>query len=286
MQQIRIVRGGSRPASLPAAVAGLVAAARAVDGVDALGEAPLLHLRDGAPQVTHLLVGSPLVGYAQVDETGAAELVVHPDHRRRGLGTALVRAAAGLAGPLDVWAHGDLPAARGLADALGARPVRELLVLATDLTSSRPAAAMPAGVRLRPFVPGRDDEAWLALNARAFAHHPEQGRLTLADLRARQGEPWFDPAGLLLAERNGVLVGTCWTKVVAGEGELYVVGVDPDAQGQGLGRALTAAGLQHLAGRDLRRAVLYVDGDNVAALRTYAAAGFVAEAIHVVYRLG
>src|SRR5690606_10535850 len=117
--------------------------------------------------------------------------------------------------------------------------------------------SLPAGVRLRPFRPGADEPAWRSLNARAFADHPEQGRWTLADLRLRMAEPWFDPAGFLLAERetDGRLLGFHWTKVHAkdpsstgGEpapiGEVYVLGVDPQAQGLGLGRALTLAGLR------------------------------------------
>ena len=47
---------------------------------------------------------------------------------------------------------------------------------------------MDEGVGVRSFVVGQDEEAWVALNARAFADHPEQGRLTVADLRLRAGE--------------------------------------------------------------------------------------------------
>ncbi|NKY40593.1 mycothiol synthase, partial [Cellulomonas septica] len=161
--------------------------------------------------------------------------------------------------------------------------VRELRKLRLDLASRTDATrrALPPGTTLRAFVPGQDEEAWRRVNARAFAHHPEQGRLTVADVQAREREPWFDPAGFLLAERDGVLVGSVWTKVhPAGTeadepvGEIYVVGVDPDAQGTGLGAALTSAGLDHLASRGLATVVLYVDADNTAAVRTYDRQGF------------
>ena len=314
----------------------LAAAAERADGVAPLSEQPLLNLREATDDVVHLLtwrVGA-LAGYAQVDKRGeapSAELVVHPAHRRHGLGFHLLGSAADRAaepvpsadGPtegtdtgasdpghdrapaadgrpsLRVWAHGDLPAARGLATRAGYAVVRELLVLERPLgAADRPAPAVPDGLRLREFVPGADDEAWVRANALAFAHHPEQGRLTVADLHARAREDWFDPAGLLLLERapSGAepdaapqLVGFVWTKIPTGqpddarEGEIYVVGVVPAAQGGGLGGLLTAVGLAHLAGRGATTAVLYVDGDNVAAVRTYERAGFSRRAVHVQY---
>lgn len=243
-----------------------------------------------------------VVGYAQLDRGGAvptAQLVVDPPARRRGVGRALLEAAAGgepgpggTPGPLEVWAHGDLPAARALAATAGFVPVHELWRMTADLVRHAPAEPeWPAGCAVRPFVPGRDEAAWLAVNAAAFADHPEQGRWTPHDLAAREREPWFDPAGFLLAHAaDGALVGFAWTKVhPAGEladepvGEVYVLGVAPAAQGSGLGRALTAAGLVHLVGRGLRTAVLWVAGDNAAAIRTYRRAGFERTAVDVRY---
>lgn len=294
--QVTIVSATGRPDGATASqVSALAAAAHASDGVAPLSEQPLLRLADDAAPVVHLTARTSdgtLVGYAQVDtDTASAELVVDPARRRRGTGRALLDAARAHApAGLRVWAHGDLPAARAFAAATGLVVVRELRKLRLDLTARTDAArrALPPGTTLRTFVPGRDEEAWRRVNARAFAHHPEQGRMTVADVQAREREPWFDPAGFLLAERDGVLVGSVWTKVhPAGTeadgpvGEIYVVGVDPDAQGTGLGGALTSAGLDHLASRGLTTVVLYVDGDNTAAVRTYAAQGFVRAATDV-----
>jgi mycothiol synthase len=136
----------------------------------------------------------------------------------------------------------------------------------------------PAGVAIHPFRPGLDETAWLNVNNRAFLNHPDQGGWIAEVLTRRMAEPWFDPAGFLLAWRGGDLLGFCWTKVHPGPhpiGEIYVIGVDPDAQGLGLGRALVLAGLRHLAvDRHCQVAILYVAADNVAALGLYEALGF------------
>ncbi|MER6981801.1 mycothiol synthase, partial [Streptomyces carpinensis] len=149
-----------------------------------------------------------------------------------------------------------------------------------------PEPALPEGVTVRTFVPGQDDAAWLTVNAEAFAHHPEQGSLTQHDLDARKAEPWFDPRGFFLAEREGRLVGFHWTKVHAEEGlgEVYVLGVRPEAQGSGLGKTLTLTGLRHLAAQGLPTAMLYVDADNKAAVSVYERLGFTTYETDLMYR--
>lgn len=302
-----------RPAPLddPTAQAVRELARRAAvhDGVAPLSEQPLLWLTDPEAPAEHLLVRGPeggLDAYAQVD-TGSrsqakAELVVDPRARRHGVATALLDVALDVARAADaarlaVWAHGDLAAARAFADRTGFVVGRELWQMSLDLQLHAPDPAevdrpLPAGVALRAFVPGQDEEVWRRANSRAFAHHPEQGRMTANDLRARQTEPWFDPDGFLLAFRDDHLLGFVWTKVhAAGElgpepvGEIYVLGVDPDAQGLGLGGALTRRGLAHLASRGLRRAVLYTDASNTVAIRTYERAGFERSAVDVMFAL-
>lgn len=229
----------------------------------------------------------PLLGYAQLEdgdpvEPPTGELVVHPAHRGEGHGRRLGRALLDASGKrLRVWAHGGHPAARHLAQTLGLSLFRELRQLRRPLTGpdapELPEPALPEGVHVRTFRPGEDDEAWLALNAAAFAHHPEQGSLTQRDLDDRKTQAWFDPAGFFLAERAGELVGFHWTKVHSAEqlGEVYVLGVAPSAQGTGLGKALTAIGLRHLAlDRALPTGMLYVDADNGAAVTVYERLGF------------
>jgi mycothiol synthase len=176
--------------------------------------------------------------------------------------------------------------------------VRVLLQMRRPLgdDGSTRTAELPEGVHVAAFRPGRDEQAWLRVNARAFATHPEQGRWTEQDLRLREAEPWFDPAGFLLAWRGdpdagGTLLGSHWTKVhPAGDagpdpvGEVYVLGVDPDAQGLRLGRALTDLGLAHLRSRGLDQVLLYVEEDNQRAVRLYEGTGFTRWSADVVWR--
>jgi mycothiol synthase len=267
----------------------LIDAAAEADGVHPLSEHAMLALHAGLPgQPGSLLATSRdrIVGYAHLDQ-GSAEMVVDPESRRHGHGRALAAALTDVAaGPLRVWAHGDLPAATGLAGELGWTRVRALWQMRRPLADRLPDAPPPAGVRIRTFETGRDEEAWTAVNRRAFADHPEQGAWTLDDLYVREREPWFDPAGLFLAEResNGDLLGFHWTKVHDDElGEVYVVGVDPAAQGLGLGRVLTMVGLHYLRARGLTTVMLYVDDDNTSAVKLYESLGFTRWSVDVMY---
>lgn len=280
------------------AVLALIEDAARTDGTTAVSEQGRLQLRGGPREgIRHFLLteGGRLAGYGQLEETDpveapAAELVVHPALRGRGHGRALGTALLAASGKrIRVWAHGGKSAARHLAQVLGLTLFRELRQLRRPLgpdTDPLPEPVLPAGVTVRTFVPGTDDAAWLAANAAAFAHHPEQGALTQRDLDDRIAQPWFDPEGFFLAERAGELVGFHWTKIHRAEqlGEVYVLGVRPGAQGGGLGKALTTIGLRHLAAAGLPTAMLYVDADNPAALAVYEGMGFTTHEVDLMYR--
>ena len=208
-------------------------------------------------------------GFALVYD-GLLHLVVAPDSRGTGLATALATVAEPHA--QHAWSHGDHPAAVRLAGRFGWSRDRELWVLRRPTSLALPARD-PA-VAIRSFESG-DEAAILAVNAAAFAHHAEQGAMDEADLATRMAEPWFDPAGLLIAEVDGRPAGFHWTKVHdATHGEVYVVGIAPAGQGRGLGRALTIAGLEHLRDQGLAEVLLYVEADNVAARKLYEGLGF------------
>ncbi len=298
------VRGKISPAEAEA-VLRLADAAAAQDGVMPLSEQVMLHVRHGGdPRARNLLVwqGGELAGFAHLDATDgpaegrSAELAVHPAHRRRGLGSALLRALTSEAGggPVRLWAHGDLPAAAALAASAGLSRTRALWRMTRSLRVPLAEPRLAPGISVRTFVPGQDEPAWLLVNGRAFADHPEQGRWTREDIDVREREPWFDPAGFFLAERGGRLVGFHWTKIHpagpapgrAPVGEVYVLGIDPAAQGTGLGRALTLLGLRYLRDRGLGEVILYVEESNVAAIKLYESLGFARASTDVMYGLG
>ncbi|NUR86527.1 MAG: mycothiol synthase [Nonomuraea sp.] len=277
----------------------VVEAATESDGVRPLNEHVMLHLRYGGdPRARSVLLraGADLVGYAHVDPTDevegpSGELVIHPAFRNQGYGKRLLTEVLRLSGGrMRLWAHGDNPAAAALAASTGLVRARSLWQMRRSLFAPLDPFTLPDGVRLRTFEPGRDEDAWLKVNAAAFAHHPEQGAWTLDDLRLRESESWFDPEGFFLAFRDDRLVGFHWTKIHGSSehgheplGEVYVVGVDPSQQGTGLGKALTLAGLSHLRSRGLAQAMLYVDEANTAAIRLYEGLGFSRWDVDVMY---
>jgi mycothiol synthase len=312
MPRVQVTEALSEPQVT--AVLALIEHATAADGVAALSEQGLLHVRYGGGRgIKDLLVSinGQLAGYAHLDppaegpaggepagpEPASGELVVDPAFRRRGVGRALADAMAAQAhGPgrpgLQVWAHGDLPAASALAAAAGFERSRSLWQMRRPLAEPLAEPRLAAGIEVRAFQAGRDEDAWIALNATAFATHPEQGAWTRTDLEQREREAWFDPAGFFLAVRGGRLAGFHWTKIHPAEGaapaigEVYVVGVDPAERGSGLGRALTLIGLRYLRDRGLGEVLLYVDESNVAAVRLYETLGFARWSADVMYSRG
>jgi mycothiol synthase len=277
---------------------------RGVDGQPPFSDQSLVDLISGRRRlITAGIDGRPaaaaiLTVDAAPDDSAPseAELVVDPDARHRGLGAQLVRELIDAApGALLVWAHGDHPDARALAARFGLTPVRQLLQLRAAVPAAGQPFAVPTGT-MSAFRPGVDDADWLALNARSFADHPEQGALKQADLDARIAESWFDPDDFLLArDESGAMIGFCWLKVDGGAtedaagvetgaiGEFYAVGVDPAHQGEGLGRRLVDAGLTRLAERGIRVASLYVEGDNTRAVALYRSVGFDSYSIDIQY---
>jgi mycothiol synthase len=268
----------------------LVADAEAVDQIRALNEAALLRLRRTHPTTRHVLMSEQdeLVGYAQLEsgaEWSAGQLVVSPHHRRQGVGTQLLqRLIMESTSPLRVWAMGDTAAAQALAATAGLARQRELLIMGRGLDDELPEPAVPSGVQIRAFAPGQDEQEWLRVNAAAFANHPEQALIDLADLKDRMAEPWFNPDGFFVATRQGAMIGFHWTKQHQDQlGEVYVLGVAPWVSGQGIGKALLLTGLRWLQQQGCSRVKLYVEANHRAAIELYLTYGFTTASRDVMY---
>lgn len=267
--------------------------ATAVDGYSPFNEQALFDLRAGR-RSAHLVtareghtVGAAITGLGELD------LVIAPKYRRSGHGAATL--AALLSGPpaeateaLSAWSHGDHPGARALAAHWGFVAVRTLLELRLQLAPHAEAPKRPlppAGFEIGSFRLGIDESEWVALNALVFAAHPEQGAITESDLRARQAEQWFAADDFLIVrDAAGRMRGYNWLKVEADVGEIYVVGVHPDAAGAGLGRALMEAGLHRLRERGCTTAALYVEADSTGPVHLYRSLGFTDHTVDVQYR--
>lgn len=281
-----------------AAVSGLLDVASAEDGHQPLGEHQWLDLVQGGRAGFAGLVAwgeghDHPVGYAQVSKgtgTWAIELVVDPHHRADDgveIGNVLLSTALGVVGSeggghVHLWLPKPQPWQEEVAEGNGLRRGRELLQMRRPLPLDETTS-----LETRAFVVGRDEDAWLEVNNRAFSWHPEQGDWDLATLKARESESWFDPEGFLLHEIDGRLAGFCWTKVHGDEdpplGEIYVIAVDPDFAGRGLGRSLVVAGLAHLTAQGLRMGMLYVDATNTGAVHLYEQLGFTIDHVDRAY---
>ena len=285
------------PADVLAHVEEVAAAAEAADGAAPLDEAAWLALRHRP--AADIGWWRAEAGVALLID-GELTLVVHPSARGAGVGTTLLGEVAEvtIGEELTAWSHGNHPAAAALADRFGFTADRDLWVMRRALPAGGgeplPPLELPDGVTIRGF---RDEDAedLLRVNAAAFADHPEQGSLDADGLAVRRHEAWFDAAGLLVArDADGAMLGFHWTKVhpaeseggAEGPGEVYVVGVAPEAQGRGAGRLLTLAGLHHLADRGVDEVILYVEADNAPAVAVYRRLGFRHDDVdtHVQYR--
>jgi len=224
-----------------------------------------------AAGLRHILVhdGDRLTGYAQL---AGSSLELAADEQTVPVALAALEP---LPPDVEIWSHGTRSPVGPALEARGYHVARRLHQLRRRVRPLPAEEPLPDGVVVRTFVVGRDDEAWLAVNAAAFVDLPDQGGLTIDDLRAREREDWFDPAGFLLAERDGRLLGFHWTKIHTPElGEVYVLGIAPEAQGMRLGSLLLQRGLAYLDSRGCTDVLLYVDDANTAAMRLYESAGF------------
>ncbi|TSA55155.1 MAG: mycothiol synthase [Actinobacteria bacterium] len=273
----------------------LLRAAERADGVRPLSDHLWIDLRQGGrPGFAGLLAWAPghdhLVAYCQVsrgDDSWSLDLVVHPHHRydMASIGPELLAAAVEMisqegGGHVHWWVYEPTQLHHQLASSIDFTLGRTNAQMRVALPLTQDVLASTTPIETCAFRVGTDEDAWLDVNNRAFSDHPEQGSWTRQTLESRQHEPWFSPNGFLLHHINSKLAGFCWTKLHLDTqpvlGEIYVVAVDPDFAGKGLGRSLTVAGLQHLSRLKTTVGMLHVDAQNTRALGMYNSLGFTA----------
>ena len=288
-----------RAAELPGAaptIGAIDAAVRAAKRAAPLNEAVWRDIEQPGPDSAGFLVGdrayvhvarsdnfSPqhwAVGLARTDDDDAtlgALVDAAVDHVERHGGGRLVLWVS------DAHPEDDPPLAH-----VGFEPARDLYEMRVPLPIGLPIE-FPPDITVRDFVPGRDEAAWLEVNNRAFANHPEQGGWIEATLARRMADSWFDPSTFLLAFTADRLAGFNWCKVHDAQGrdpalgEIFVIGVDPDYAGKGLGRPLALAGLARLHDRGLTTGSLFVAAENERALRLYRGIGFTVHRVDRAY---
>jgi mycothiol synthase len=289
-------------------VLSLIKTAHDFDGTPAIAEHVLLHLRHGGDKSdSHLVIeeNKEVIAYAHLDTTDlvagpSVEAVVHPQHRGKGLGALILKEAIKICGDRTrIWSHGDLPAAKAIAASLKLERLWSNLLMSKSLGEIQPVTSK---YPIRTFIPGLDNQAFLALNNKVFADYPDQGGWNEDDLKVRLNESWFDDKGFFVAENKGDLIGFCWTKIHGAHthshsggdddhghealGEIYVLAVNPDYKGQGIGRDLTITGLNYLKYQGLSNVMLYVGVENKPAFKLYKSLGFNEFGSDVMYRVG
>ena len=151
----------------------------------------------------------------------------------------------------------------------------------------RPLPAPETDFITRPF---KEEDAlqFLTVNNRSFDWHPEQGNMTLEDLRRRQSESWYSSEGFRIWETEKEIGGFCWTKIHQEDkektGEIYAIAVDPSHRSSGIGIKLALSGMTWLSNQGIREIFLYVESDNIKAKNLYNKLGFQLQWINRCYQ--
>jgi mycothiol synthase len=218
--------------------------------------------------------GSSLHWFADVD----------PPHRGRGLGAWILHWATGIAdgrmideGPFDVQAMTSAPNtdARRLLEGAGFEHVRSMWDMHRDVRDLDLDPTPPAGVTIRTFEPGRDERTFWQVAESAFSEHFDFTPLPYESWEARwyRSDGWR-PDRVLLAERDGDVVGeTAWVDADP-DGYIVSVGVLKEHRGQGIAQALLRRAFVDIVAAGFPNATLSVDTENATgAVRLYRSVG-------------
>jgi len=232
-----------------------------------------------------------IVGYVEVKpELNIGRVVlrwlVHPRHRRGELTVRLVDRAVDRSRELGIMTlHAnifqDSDTAKRFLTRMGFIFIRRFLELRLDLAEMVLPEMSKIAPRCRSLQPGEEGRLTQLQNctfAGTWGFNPN----TAEEIIYRISLPNSSPDDIFLIFDLDKPVGYCWTRIefrkkkAAGEesGRIYMLGVDPDYRGRGLGRQLLLVGLSYLKSKGLRVAVLTVDSENKAARILYNSVGF------------
>lgn len=227
-----------------------------------------------------------IAGYAEVKpelNIGRAILtwLVHPRHRRGELTVGLVDRAVDRMRELGIMTlHANISqdsfTAKRFLTRMGFTFVRRFLELRLDLTEMVLPEISKIASRCRPLQPSEEGRL-TQLQNRSFAGTWGFNPNTIEEITYRINLPNSSPDDIFLIFDSDKPVGYCWTRTESWKktvGRIYMLGVDPDYRGRGLGRQLLLAGLSCLKSKSLRVAVLTVDSENKAARVLYKSVGF------------
>lgn len=257
---------------------------RRAPGSHSMAQSALVTDQNGAP----LGFGWWAVGGSR-GQTIRFEGWVHPRHRRRGVGTALLVAAEAYA--RDQIGGGARIAARGYADIPGLLPLFQLrgfevirrflrmeVTLVGHTACSEAWADPPPGIILDRFRP-EDLEALVEADNAIFANHWGAVPRTVAAWRREmiEARPHDPELWIIARTADGAIVAECLCHAsrdgAPDDGWISIVGVRPEWRGRGLGRAVLCKGLAVLQAAGYRTAGLHVDAENVAAIGLYHGVG-------------
>ncbi len=210
---------------------------------------------------------------------------VHPEHRRRGLATKLLGCAIRRARELGARvAHVNIMEDNAVAESvlsrLGFECVRRFLKLRLDITDVRWSDINQAALGCRYLQRGEEDKLTQIQN-RAFAGTWGYNPNTVEEITYRTNLSTYSPEDIVLTCEGDKVIGYCWTGIACKggvpserKGQIFMLGLDPDYRGKGMGKKILLAGLAHLKSRSLQVAELTVDSENKAACALYKSIGF------------
>ncbi len=234
-------------------------------------------------------VSGNIVGYLDITpELGIGRVIldcwVHPQHRRKGLGTQLFGYATHRAKELGTKvAHVNIiegnTVAKSVLPRLGFKFVRRFVHLRLDMARLGWRDANQAPLQYRHLQRGEEDKLAQIQN-RSFADTWGYNPNTVEEIVHRTNLSHSSPGDVLLAYDGDRVIGYCWTRITSEaasgkrEGQIFMLGVNPDYQGRGVGKTVLLAGLSYLENKGFETAGLTVDSKNKIARALYRSVGF------------